>query len=1333
MHISASLRWWARSALIAGLLFGALSPAMAQQAPDDPPIGFNQVALPDLLPLGYPFPEMLSATPEGVVLMRGTNDQAGGASFDAYLLVSDGNVRELFRSGEELLDVDGVSLGFLQRASAQFLGDGSIVLSARLRPTLGSSQINQRLLRLEIETGLRELPISADGVSFDLAQDPGSGTVPGTQASVSQSFVVRRVFPSRFFVTDGDTLLRELETFGRQSSSLPESFRAVVHAHSDLVLLEVNEYTAVAQDASGFVTHERIDWRYEIDGPGDAIRIVASGQYEREFTPSAFGTPVVTATRGIAPATAAVGGNDSGGGAYINSSGQVIIGLRSPAAPGQNFFPNFNPPSWQRVDPDGTVTTLIAADTFSFLSVHGILESGGLLARASSIAGATPSRIFFPDRTQVLITDGDPIGDIACQFATTPAVAGPNVLLRCFLEAPQGHIRNALAIPGDSPVLRWTAEFGGEWGDPENWDPARVPGQGDETLFDLDGGYEVVVGQRQSGRSRVEEGAVTFRESDLELLGQLSVGGESVLRLPGGALRAPEVVIGHLPPLVLDTPRGAALRMETGAVLDVSGRVTIGDADEGFLLFEAATPVIQEVLVGGLAEGRLSIVGRAQEDGIITSLRVGVDSPGSVALVDGARLAGGSVEIGAGAPAEVEMFSTSETGSPPLTLWEFGGGGDFTINDNGRLVVGTASRLRTDVFQMGVRAPGDPEAAPARASVSGNAFDEENSDRPEIGGRAVRLGVASGSRAELRASAGGFVQVGGAATVGSGEVEFRMAVGQDTSVLLEVRGEDASGRASSVVVTEPDNLDDPLLSPLITCRIGERGRGRLVVREGGEFICDGSLIAGDQASGRGDIVVSGGGVDSVSVLSTGLLCLGRADECAGDDPGGVGTLTLADDGQVITLATVVAASSLIRGNGFISADRTRIEGTVEPGIGFEASEPPTTSPEMALPPMSRMVMGRSTHDSLGSVHPGVLSFDSDVTFAAGSTLLLDIEGPLPEHQDRLIVTGVLTIEDGARMIVTFGNGYAPQQGDAFELLPQGTGVTGSFEVEVSGLEPGFEFTLDTTEGGLQLLALNDGISVGGGGGGGGGEPGEEVFTTAAGQQVTCIDVECVGRARGDGGADPGADLVVDAAGLVVAENIPVVSADISVLLHVGSDSAPSAAQQFLSSFDTDGTLLFETRALIELPGTQTRIARNADGLPFVITTGQSAAGLSYSIEGRADGFATNEVRDAGEVLVARITSRIAGADTVVAEDGTLQVQVELQVEDGTARRAVVEMRPDGILVTRFEHFDDGQWLLLQRTLDVINDFAPGSEVLIEQGEDGARFVIDSQVAEALVF
>jgi hypothetical protein len=58
------------------------------------------------------------------------------------------------------------------------------------------------------------------------------------------------------------------------------------------------------------------------------------------------------------------------------------------------------------------------------------------------------------------------------------------------------------------------------------------------------------------------------------------------------------------------------------------------------------------------------------------------------------------------------------------------------------------------------------------------------------------------------------------------------------------------------------------------------------------------------------------------------------------------------------------------------------------------------------------------------------------------------------------------------------NGFAPKKGDVFDLI----NITGSLDfskntIDIEGLEPGFDYSVDFSNGEFILTALNDGVPV----------------------------------------------------------------------------------------------------------------------------------------------------------------------------------------------------------------------------------------------------------------
>jgi hypothetical protein len=75
--------------------------------------------------------------------------------------------------------------------------------------------------------------------------------------------------------------------------------------------------------------------------------------------------------------------------------------------------------------------------------------------------------------------------------------------------------------------------------------------------------------------------------------------------------------------------------------------------------------------------------------------------------------------------------------------------------------------------------------------------------------------------------------------------------------------------------------------------------------------------------------------------------------------------------------------------------------------------------------------------------------------------------------DKLTVTGPAALD--GKLALNFSNGYAPKQGDVFNFL-RSAGASGGFAAtEITGLAPGFTFTVGTAGGVTRLVANNDGV------------------------------------------------------------------------------------------------------------------------------------------------------------------------------------------------------------------------------------------------------------------
>src|SRR5262249_19073536 len=76
-----------------------------------------------------------------------------------------------------------------------------------------------------------------------------------------------------------------------------------------------------------------------------------------------------------------------------------------------------------------------------------------------------------------------------------------------------------------------------------------------------------------------------------------------------------------------------------------------------------------------------------------------------------------------------------------------------------------------------------------------------------------------------------------------------------------------------------------------------------------------------------------------------------------------------------------------------------------------------------------------------------------------------------------IVTGDITLDAGAMLDLNFANGFAPSTGQTFEIISApNLGVDDAFsQINVTGLEPGWEYSVEQSNGKMTIESLNDGV------------------------------------------------------------------------------------------------------------------------------------------------------------------------------------------------------------------------------------------------------------------
>jgi T5SS/PEP-CTERM-associated repeat protein len=569
----------------------------------------------------------------------------------------------------------------------------------------------------------------------------------------------------------------------------------------------------------------------------------------------------------------------------------------------------------------------------------------------------------------------------------------------------------------DAPIeasIRWNNSAGGSFDTPGNWQPQVVPSNSGGARYTAVFDLDAAYGVALPTAVVTER--LVVRNSRVDF----NVGQDWTL--VSSAEELPSIIIGD---------RGR-LNITAGSV-----RGNHGSIGADFALDPDTSP-IAEVLVanssGSLhANGRLTIgdVGKGRlfiANGAVTSLegRIGVEAPGEV-IVGGraANWVAGSLAVGHGSDAR-------------LTI------------ENGGLVESATSAINatgtpyadadTEVIVQGVNTNGDPRASLWR--ISDELTIDNATLRVRDGGRVLAaqgismvgdlnriviegINASSGKRSELVSQSG--------VVVGGEDLFFSfidISDGADmrvTSGTLQLGWEGREGKAT-VSGIHSSGERSSLSGDII---VGSFGRGLLEVLDGA-IVSSGDATVG--LSSPGDVQISTGDSAIASKWAlTGNLQIGLPANSQG-------TVTLSDAALDVGGTVTIGELGKLLGTGLVNGVVSNQGGEVAPGLS-----------------------------------PGTLIIDGDFEQTAGR-LSLEVAGTAPGEFDVLKVTGNATIAGHVRL--EFLDGFAPRQGDAFELLDVAGTMNGQFaNIEVRNLAPEFQFDLQPEGGGLRMVALNNGVFV----------------------------------------------------------------------------------------------------------------------------------------------------------------------------------------------------------------------------------------------------------------
>ena len=196
--------------------------------------------------------------------------------------------------------------------------------------------------------------------------------------------------------------------------------------------------------------------------------------------------------------------------------------------------------------------------------------------------------------------------------------------------------------------------------------------------------------------------------------------------------------------------------------------------------------------------------------------------------------------------------------------------------------------------------------------------------------------------------------------------------------------------------------------------------------------------------------------------------------------------------------------------------------------------------------------------------------------------------------------------------------------------------------------------------------------------------------------------------------------------------------EIDVELSVKGDTSGETTHSIVAR-DTNGEVLFETKATSELKGAETKITASGSLETKASTTNDDGQAVELKIETDINGNTTHTVSVTdldGNEVVSNATSEIQGSSTVIQADGNLETKAtptEYSI-DGKTIEAIVDTLPNGEAYTRFEITDlaTGE-VTTQETTQEGSSFEPGNKVVIKEENGVLKLSVDTKVTKLIEF
>jgi len=620
-------------------------------------------------------------------------------------------------------------------------------------------------------------------------------------------------------------------------------------------------------------------------------------------------------------------------------------------------------------------------------------------------------------------------------------------------------VDSALSIVGGEVVARTVriGEFAGSDG------PLTIDGGFGGIPTELTAQEGIRIGLGGPGAREVLNG--THVSTSSMKIGEQSPGSVSVDGASGqtaSSLQAVDMAVGS----DLAPATEGALMVSNGGLVDLSNNLILNN---GQITVTGGAPEVASLLQ---VDGPAAI---GQPDGPAATLNV----------MDGGEASFTNWEISTPAVVNVSGVRNSN-GTSQSAVLEFSGGelggavlhGELNVNDGG-LVTSPSLLLATDTSELTVEGMNGDHRSTAQvdelrigntAAVSNGGLVMVNTLRLEGGVLTVRGGTAdtpSTVESAMTATIGTFMSLD--------------PLAEPTATLNVLNGGKAllpETFVGPVVPVEPGGVG--LGSGAILVSGVRNGQASTLEITGGFF--GGALIYGTMTVNDGALVQSPAVLrfeaDTSRLTVDGVNGLNRSSV-------EVNSLSIFNTATVSNGGLVLVDEALSVGEGGTLDFRTGrvVVGAAGPGVDGQLliRSGGTLSGTGTLVGPDPQVAGSGVNNFAGMVTPGtsagILTIDGNFTQGLAGTLEMEIAGYMPATEyDQLVITG--DAELGGTLALVFLDSFAPRAGDSFALTEVSGTTSGSFDsVNVVNLEPGFQYELTPTAGGMQLTALNDAVYV----------------------------------------------------------------------------------------------------------------------------------------------------------------------------------------------------------------------------------------------------------------